>query len=86
MSLTPATLPQNPFRPGTGQKPVYLAGRTKEQDSFTKMLWQSPILQNVIVTGLRGVGKTVLLETLKPIAQSEKWLWTGNDLSEFARA
>lgn len=48
------------------------------------MLGQSPVTQNVIVTGLRGVGKTVLLDTLKPIAQSAKWLWTGNDLSESA--
>ncbi|MGH7234356.1 MAG: ATP-binding protein, partial [Candidatus Saccharimonadales bacterium] len=32
----------------------------------------------------RGVGKTVLLETLKPIATSEGWLWCGNDLSEQA--
>lgn len=34
------------------------------------------------MTGLRGVGKTVLLESLKPIAQANNWLWTGNDLSE----
>lgn len=74
--------PHNPFRPGAGQQPIYLAGRTKEQDIFRQMLKQQPLSQNVIVTGLRGVGKTVLLETLKPIAQADKWLWTGNDLSE----
>lgn len=76
------TAPLNPFRPGAGQQPVYLAGRTEEQDTFGKMLLQYPVSQNVIVTGLRGVGKTVLLETLKPIAQNANWLWTGNDLSE----
>lgn len=38
--------------------------------------------QNLIITGLRGVGKTVLLEELKPIAQREGWLWTGNEISE----
>src|SRR5665213_2181009 len=74
--------PLNPFRPGAGQQPIYLAGRTKEQDTFRQMLQQNPVSQNVIVTGLRGVGKTVLLESLKPIAQADKWLWTGNDLSE----
>jgi hypothetical protein len=78
----PRAIPQNPFRPGAGQQPVYLAGRTHEQDAFGTMLQQSPVSQNVIVTGLRGVGKTVLLETLKPIAQKVGWLWTGNDLSE----
>lgn len=79
---TAPTLPLNPFRPGAGQQPIYLSGRTKEQDTFRNMLRQNPISQNGIVTGLRGVGKTVLLETFKPIAQAEHWLWTGNDLSE----
>ncbi len=74
--------PENPFRPGAGQRPVYLAGRTKEHDQFKLALGQRPVSQNVIVTGLRGVGKTVLLETLKPIAQASNWLWTGNDMSE----
>jgi hypothetical protein len=73
---------QNPFRPGAGQKPVYLAGRTSEHDEFRGMLLQNPIAQNAIITGLRGVGKTVLLDELKPIAQSQGWLWAGNDLSE----
>lgn len=36
----------------------------------------------MILTGLRGVGKTVLLETFKPIAVAEGWLWAGADLSE----
>lgn len=76
--------PQNPFRPGAGQRPLYLAGRTDEKDRFANLLRQRPVAQNVIVTGLRGVGKTVLLETLKPIAQASHWLWTGNDLSESA--
>src|ERR1700688_4442837 len=76
--------PNNPFRPGAGQRPVYLAGRTKEQDQFKRMLMQSPVMQNTILTGLRGVGKTVLLETLKPLGQANHWLWTGNDLSESA--
>ena len=74
----------NPFRPGPGSTPLYLAGRTKEQDQFRDHLTQRPILQNVILTGLRGVGKSVLLQTFKPIAQKAGWLWTGNDLSEAA--
>jgi hypothetical protein len=77
-------VPNNPLRPGAGHRPVYLAGRTKEQDQFKRMLMQSPVMQNTILTGLRGVGKTVLLETLKPLGQANHWLWTGNDLSESA--
>ncbi len=81
-STPPPVLLKNPFRPGAGQQPTYLAGRTKEQDVFREMLRQDPVSQNAIVTGLRGVGKTVLLEAFRPIAHQEKWLWTGNDLSE----
>ena len=74
----------NPFKPGAGQMPPYLAGRTQEQDESRRLLRQKTILQNIILTGLRGVGKTVLLETLKPIARSANWLWVGSDLSESA--
>lgn len=79
----PATL-QNPYRPGAGHKPPYLAGRDKEQSEFRRLLRQTTIFENLILTGLRGVGKTVLLETFKPIAIEEKWLWVGTDLSESA--
>jgi type II secretory pathway predicted ATPase ExeA len=51
-------------------------------EEFKKLLAQATILDNMILTGLRGVGKTVLLETLKPIAMSNGWLWVGNGLSE----
>jgi predicted AAA+ superfamily ATPase len=57
-----SAVPRNPFRPGAGQKPVYLAGRAKEQEQFVRMLQQSPVSQNIIITGLRGVGKAVLLD------------------------
>jgi len=73
---------ENPFRPGAGHMPPYLAGRTAEQDEMRRLLKQRTIMENAVITGLRGVGKTVLLETLKPIALSEGWLWVGTDLSE----
>lgn len=75
---------ENPFRPGAGHIPPFLAGRTAEQDEMRSLLKQRTIMENLILTGLRGVGKTVLLETLKPIAQENNWLWAGNDLSESA--
>lgn len=62
--------------------PPYLAGREDEKREFEKVLTQTTILENLVLTGLRGVGKTVLLETFKPIAISEGWLWVGTDLSE----
>ncbi len=74
----------NPFRPGAGHPPPYLAGRDAEREEFSKLLDQSPILTNLVLTGLRGVGKTVLLETFKPVAIRKGWLWAGTDLSEAA--
>ena len=78
----PLDLFENPFRPGAGHMPPYLAGRTSEQDDMRRLLKQRTVMENAVLTGLRGVGKTVLLETLKPIALSENWLWVGTDLSE----
>jgi len=72
----------NPFRPGAGHMPPYLAGREDERKEFSRLLLQETILENVVLTGLRGVGKTVLLESLKPIAISKRWHWIGTDLSE----
>jgi len=64
--------------------PPYLAGREDEKIKFKRLLTQRPILTNMILTGRRGVGKTVLLETLKPLAIAAGWLWVGTDLSEAA--
>jgi predicted ATPase len=71
---------QNPFKPGAGHAPPYLAGREQETNEFRKILKQTIILENLVLTGLRGVGKTVLLDTFKPIAVQEGWRWTSTDL------
>jgi hypothetical protein len=75
---------KNPFRPGAGHMPPYLAGREAEKNEFLRLIEQKTILENMVLTGLRGVGKTVLLDTLKPLAYAERWLWVGTDLSESA--
>lgn len=72
----------NPFKPGAGHMPPYLAGRESESNEFRRLLGQRTILENLVLTGLRGLGKTVLLETFKPMAIQEGWLWAGTDLSE----
>ena len=76
---------RNPFRPGAGHIPPYLAGRDDETGEFQKLLNQDVILDNMILTGIRGVGKTVLMDTWRPLALSRGWRWAGNDLSEAAR-
>ena len=75
---------KNPYRPGAGHMPPHLAGREREYAEFDRLLEQDTILENLVLTGLRGVGKTVLLETFKPRAIQAGWLWAGTDLSESA--
>ena len=72
----------NPFRPGAGHQPPYLAGRQAERQEFARLLEQKTILENMLLTGLRGVGKTVLLDSLKPLAVEKRWIWIGADLNE----
>ena len=75
----------NPFRPGAGHPPPYLAGRGQEIHEFSKLLDQTVILENMVLTGLRGVGKTVLLDArLKPTGINAGWLWVGTDLGQDA--
>jgi len=73
---------ENPFKPGAGHKPPYLAGREHEKKEFLELLEQDIILKNLILTGLRGLGKTVLLEEFRPLAIQEGWLWAGTDFTE----
>ena len=53
----------NPYRPGAGLMPIYLAGRDDDLENidslFMAMTYNIPV-QSVIFSGLRGVGKTVL--------------------------
>ena len=72
----------NPFRPGAGHPPPYLAGRQAERAESRRLLGQTTILENMVLTGLRGVGKTVLLDSFRPLAFERGWVWVGTDLSE----
>jgi len=68
------TTSKNPFRPGVGIQPRYLAGRDKAIANFRAILRSSPdIPANMRVTGLRGVGKTVLLHKFAEQAHQDGW-------------
>lgn len=74
----------NPYRPGAGHRPPYIAGREREQADVEQYFKQDQILTNIVLTGLRGVGKTVFLDELRKPAAVNKWYWVGTDLSESA--
>lgn len=65
---------KNPFRPGVGTRPLHLAGREAPMRRFGAMLRAAPEQPaNMRLTGLRGVGKTVLLGEFQAIAEREGW-------------
>jgi len=65
---------KNPYRPGVGVRPMYLAGREGPLRRFAAMLRAAPEQQaSMRITGLRGVGKTVLLEEFADRAQESGW-------------
>lgn len=69
------SMDQNPYRPGAAVSPLFLAGRGQEMRRFDAVLRGSPHLPaNVRLTGLRGVGKTVLLKEFEHAAR-EKVGW-----------
>ncbi|MGE0629420.1 MAG: hypothetical protein AB7O43_16525 [Hyphomicrobiaceae bacterium] len=75
---------ENPYRPGAGHFPPLLAGRIVEQNHFKRALRERHPSENFLITGLRGFGKTVLLDRLRDMAEDHGWIWVGNDLSESA--
>ncbi|MGB9669383.1 MAG: AAA family ATPase [Anaerolineales bacterium] len=65
----------NPFRPGNGISPPYLAGRDEQLKLFKKSLDTALTLpQNMVISGVRGTGKTALLKEFEKICQEKKWL------------
>lgn len=65
---------RNPYRPGAATAPLHLAGRDPQMSRFTKILAGAPeIPANLRLTGLRGVGKSVLLKELEEIAKIQGW-------------
>ncbi|MEJ7774892.1 MAG: AAA family ATPase [Nocardioidaceae bacterium] len=72
---------KNPYRPGAAVQPAYLAGRDEAIRRFTKILHASPEIPACIrMTGLRGVGKSVLLVRMQEEAEASGWLVTRYEL------
>ena len=72
----------SPYRPGTGLEPPYLGDRQAQLDRFRSFLQDPRHPRNLVVTGLRGVGKTVLLNHYSHLAESAGWLAVEREFSE----
>ncbi|HEX2810749.1 MAG TPA: ATP-binding protein [Kineosporiaceae bacterium] len=67
---------RNPYAPGAGQRPPELAGRDAELDAFDVVLERiarGRPERSIVLTGLRGVGKTVLLNAMRSAAVRARW-------------
>lgn len=67
---------RNPYAPGAGQRPPELAGRDRELAQFDVVLERiarGRPERSLVLTGLRGVGKTVLLNALRSQAIGRLW-------------
>ncbi len=67
---------RNPYAPGAGQRPPELAGRDRELKQFEITLERVASgrpERSLVLSGLRGVGKTVLLNALRSLAVQRFW-------------
>ncbi len=67
---------RNPYAPGAGQRPPELAGRDEQLQAFDIVLERiarGRPERSIVLTGLRGVGKTVLLNALRSAAVRAHW-------------
>jgi hypothetical protein len=69
-------MPSNPFTPAFGVTPPLLVGRQDEIDDFRFALQEGigAPERMTLLTGMRGTGKTVLLNAYEDVARIEGWL------------
>lgn len=86
MPIDPPT--RNPYTPDMGARPPFLAGRDSELEYFDEMIRQlaaGGTQKHLILTGLRGVGKTVLLNEFEARCEGAGWPGEVRELSEGSR-
>lgn len=76
---------KNPYAPGAGTRPPYIAGRDREIEAYSVLLDRLRLgnaAKSMIVTGLRGVGKTVLLNAFEDTSIERDWVAASLELDE----
>jgi predicted AAA+ superfamily ATPase len=75
----------NPYTPNAGATPPVVVGRDDQQRSFDLLLARlekGRTEQSMIITGLRGVGKTVLLREFHKKAAARRWATVDIEVSK----
>jgi hypothetical protein len=76
---------KNPYTPGAGTRPPALVGRDeqiKDMDVALQRLLRGSSGRSQLLTGLRGVGKTVLLNEFEELAEARHYFHAHIEVSE----
>ena len=76
----------NPYTPNAGAQPPAIVGRDDQLTNFDLLLRRMSAgrtEQSMIVTGLRGVGKTVLLGQFQRTALGQSWVVIEGEVSKY---
>lgn len=79
---------RNPFNPGAGSQPPLLVGRDAQIEAMTVAVRRLAIgrfERSMMLKGLRGVGKTVLLNEFGRIAKRDGWIHAHLEATEDVR-
>jgi hypothetical protein len=79
---------RNPFTPGAGSRPPLLVGRDSELDAMEVAVGRLALgrfERSLLLKGLRGVGKTVLLNEFGRIGEREGWIHAHVEATEDIR-
>ena len=78
----------NPYTPNAGARPPALVGRDHEIEAFDILLarlQRGRAEQSLLVTGLRGVGKTVLLGAFQERRSRPAWVSVDTEITRTTR-
>ena len=79
---------RNPYNPGAGMPPPALVGREDAIEAFDIAIRRFALgrsARSMLLTGLRGVGKTVLLREFGRIAERNRWVYHKVEATEDLR-
>lgn len=73
----------SPFRPGYGKQPIVFGGHQEALEEFSDLFRHYDFGENqsILISGLRGAGKTSMLGMLQDQARSAGWLVIRDDAS-----